>query len=163
MRRSRRKSIVIALGNRFRGDDGIGPVVADLLGAQGGKFTIFAGSMDAAAIMAAWEDAALAVVIDAASPGVNPGNIRRLEIDGKPLPKDLARCSSHGLGLSEAVTLGKLFGRLPGRLVIYAVEAKAFEPGAVLSAEVETVAEEVARLVQGEIAGVPHQKGITHA
>ena len=146
--------VVIALGARFRGDDGVGPFVADQLTGRLDGCTIVEGRDDAMAIVSAWEDAALAVVVDAAVSGVLPGAIHRLEVDTQPLPRELARCSSHGLGLAEAVELGKVLGRLPGRLVVYAVEAKTLEPRAGLSPEVAAAAGEVARHVEAEIASI---------
>jgi len=161
------KVVVIALGNRFRGDDGIGPIiaerlkenaerlkksVADRLGGRVGGYTIVEGKDDAMALVSAWENAALAVVIDAAVSGAAPGTIRRLEAGMQPLSKDVARCSSHGLGLAEAVELGKALGRRPGRLVIFAVEANTFEQGAAMSPEVSAVVEELVQTVEAEIA-----------
>ena len=146
------KIVVIALGNRFRGDDGIGPFVADRLNGRLHACTIVEGCDDAMALVSAWESAALAVVIDAAVSGAAPGTIRRLEAGAQPLPRDLARCSSHGLGLAEAVELGKALGRLPARLVIFAVEAGTLEPGAALSPEVTVAVNEVVRNVEAEIA-----------
>ena len=146
------KVVVIALGSRFRGDDGVGLSVAERLSGRLAGYTIVEGRNDAMAIVCAWENAALAVVVDAAVSGAAPGTIHRLEVDAGPLPRDIARCSSHGLGLAEAVELGKVLGRLPGRLVVYAVEAKTFEPGAALSAEVTAASEEVVLNVEAEVA-----------
>ncbi len=142
--------VVIALGSRFRGDDGVGSFVAGRLDGC----TIVEGRDDAMAIVSAWEGAALAVVVDAAVSGASPGTIHLLDVDEKPLPTDLARCSSHGLGLAEAVELGKVLGRLPARLVIYAVEAKTFEPGAALSREATAAARKIVRNVEAEIASL---------
>lgn len=144
--------VVIALGSRFRGDDGVGPTVAERLNGRLAGCTIVEGRDDAMAIVSAWEGAALAVVVDAAVSGASPGTIHRSEVNAEPLPRDLARCSSHGLGLAEAVELGKVLGKLPGRLVIYAVEAKTFEPGAALSAEVTAAIGEVVLSVKAEVA-----------
>jgi hydrogenase maturation protease len=146
------KIVVIALGNRFRGDDGVGPLVADRLRGHLDGCTIVEGRDDVMALVSAWENTALAVVIDAAVSGAAPGTIRRLEAGAQPLPRDLARCSSHGLGLAEAVELGRALGRLPDRLVIYAVEAATLEPGAALSREVTSAADELVRNVEAEIA-----------
>lgn len=148
------KAVVIALGNRLRGDDGIGPVVAERLKGRIDGCSIVEEKDDAMAIVCEWEDAALAVVIDAAVSGAAPGTIHRSEIESGPLPRDLARCSSHGLGLAEAVELGKVLGRLPDRLVIYAIEGANFELGAGLSREVSTVAEDAARAIETEIASL---------
>ena len=154
------KVVVIALGNRFRGDDGIGPIVAERLknnvaDRPGGRVdgcTIVEGKDDAMALVSAWENAALAVVIDAAVSGGAPGTIRRLEAGVQPLSKDVARCSSHGLGLAEAVELGKALGRRPGRLVIFAVEANTFEQGAAMSPQVAAAVEELVQNIEAEIA-----------
>lgn len=146
------KIVVIALGNRFRGDDAIGPIVAERLNGRPHGCTIVEGRDDAMAIVSAWEKASLAVIIDASVSGASPGSIRRLEAGAQPLSREWARCSSHGLGLAEAVELGKALERFPGRLVIFAVEAGTLEKGAALSPQVMTAADEVVRKVEAEIA-----------
>jgi len=163
----REKAVVIALGNRFRGDDGIGPLVAERLrkmgthrpGGGNGEYIIVEGKDDAMALVGAWEDAALAIVVDAAVSGASPGTVHRMEAGAQALPKDLARCSSHGLGLAEAVELGKALGRLPGRLVIFAVEAATLEQGAAISPRVAAAADEVASSVAAEIASFENVQG----
>ena len=82
-----------------------------------------------------------------------------MEAGAQALPKDLARCSSHGLGLAEAVELGKALGRLPGRLVIFAVEAATLEQGAAISPRVAAAADEVASSVAAEIASFENVQG----
>ncbi len=148
------KVVVIALGNRFRGDDGIGPVVAERLKGRIDGCSFVEQQDDAMAIVCEWEGAALAVVIDAAVSGAAPGTIHRSDVESGPLPKDLARCSSHGLGLAEAVELGKVLGRFPDKLVIYAIEGATFELGTGLSREVSMVAEDAARAIETEIASL---------
>ena len=146
--------VLIALGSRFRGDDGIGPFVAERLKPRLTDCAVVEGAGDALAIINAWECALLTVVVDAASSGAPPGTIHRLEIGKSPLPKDLARCSSHGVGLYEALELARVLGRMPDRLVIYAVEAKTFAQGAPLSPEVAHAAERVVRDVEAELASL---------
>jgi hydrogenase maturation protease len=121
---------------------------------RAGDCAIIEGKDDAMALVSAWEDAALAVVIDAALSDAVPGTVRRMEAGTQALPKDLARCSSHGLGLAEAVELGKALGRLPRRLVILAVEAATFEQGAAMSPQVTAAADEVVRRVEAELASL---------
>jgi hydrogenase maturation protease len=156
--------VVIAMGNRFRGDDGIGPVVAERLqkklAGRPAHCTIVAGRDDAMALVSAWEGAALAVVIDAAVSGATPGTIRRLTADVQPLPADLARCSSHGLGLAEAVELGRVLERVPQRLVIYAVEAATMETGVGLSPQVANAVDELVRQVDAEITSLANSSQI---
>ena len=144
-------AVVIALGNRFRGDDGVALWVADRLSGLGGRSVVVEGSVDPMTIINAWQGAGLAVVVDAAASGALPGTIRRFEGDARLLPKDVARCSSHGLGLTEAWELGRALGRIPDRLVVYTVEAGTFEPGNVLSADVAQAVESVVERVTAEI------------
>ncbi len=161
--RTRPRTVVIALGTALRGDDGLGPAVADALSGRLGGAAILRGRDDPLALLAAWEGAGLAVIVDAAAPGPAPGTIRRIEGCGAPVVPDLSACSSHGLGLAEAMALGKVLGRLPRRLVIYAVEARSFETGAPLSAEVAAAVPEVAHRIAAELAALPGPEAVPHA
>jgi hydrogenase maturation protease len=163
MDRAAGKTIVIAPGNRFRGDDGAGPLVADRLKVRGRHVTVADGPMDALRILSLWEDAPLAVVIDAAYSGARPGTVQRIECGAGGLPKDLARCSSHGIGIAEAIDLGRVLGRMPGRLVMYVIEAKSLAFGAALSPEVESVLGDVARRVEDELAADDRAERVSDA
>jgi hydrogenase maturation protease len=143
--------VIIALGNRFRGDDGIGSVVAESLKRRLEDCTFVEGQDDSLAIINAWKNANLAVIVDASSPDKTPGKITRLEIDDQPLPRDMASCSSHGLGLAEAIELGRTLGKLPDQLVIYAVEAESFEHGTSLSPGVMAAAKDVAHKIEADV------------
>lgn len=144
--------IVIGLGSRFRADDGVGPYVADRLRTDVEGLRIVAGPGDALALVGAWDTAALAVVVDAAASGSAAGTIHRWEAGIQPLPKDAARCSSHGLGLAEAIALAQALDRLPDRLVVYAVEGATFEHGTGLSPAVAAAAADVRQRIRADIA-----------
>lgn len=146
------KVVVIALGNRFRGDDGVGPSVADRLAGRLQGCEFIEGRNDALSIVNAWDGAELAVVVDAADSGASPGTTHRFEVDSEPLPKATARCSSHGLGLAEALELGKVLGCRPPRLVIYAIEVKNLRHGVGLSRKVAAAVEKVVRGVEADVA-----------
>jgi hydrogenase maturation protease len=47
------------------------------------------------------------------------------------------RCSTHALGVAEAIELARALGRLPARLEVYAIEGARFTAGAGLSPAVE--------------------------
>jgi hydrogenase maturation protease len=128
--------VVIALGARHRGDDAVGPQVAAALRDGHPPCHIVEGCDDTLALLNAWDTAALAIVVDAAVSGAVPGTIHRLDGGTAPQVKDLSRCSSHGLGLAEAMQLGRVLDRLPARLIVFAIEAKSFELGTGLSQEV---------------------------
>lgn len=130
--------VIIALGNRFRGDDAVGPEVAKRLSWRHRHLPVIEGCDDSLSIINAWQDVTVALVVDAAQSGAPAGTIHTLDAVSNPLPKDLARCSSHGVGLSEALAMSRVLGRLPRHIMIYAVEGICFDTGAPLSAPVST-------------------------
>ncbi len=142
---------IIALGNRFRGDDGVGVEIAKHLEPLPSGCTFTESPGDALGLLDLWQDSALTIVLDAAVSGAPPGTIHHLGDGQQATPKDLARCSSHGFGLAEAMALAKALGHTPGSLSIYAVEAGNLEPGAGLSAEVAVAAKAVAQQILSQI------------
>ncbi|MFJ7175954.1 hydrogenase maturation protease [Streptomyces massasporeus] len=149
---------VIGVGNEFRRDDGVGlAVAARLLERAECRDALPAGTVvatcdgDPARLIGLWEGAGLAVVVDAAhaEPG-HPGLVHRIELDAER-PAQPPTTSSHGLGLGEAVELARVLGRLPGHLVVYAVEGADTSVGAGLTPAVEGVVEPLAASVEDEI------------
>jgi hydrogenase maturation protease len=144
---------VIGVGNEFRRDDGIGPaVVAWLRGRVPGTVDLLVSDGDPARLIEAWSGADLAVVVDAvrASPAV-PGRLHRL-ILGEGNPAEPCPVSSHGLGLGEAVGLAQALGRLPGRLIVHAVEAADLSTGTGLSPAVAAAADALAAAVLADVS-----------
>lgn len=159
-----RDVVVIALGTRHRGDDAIGPLVAAALRTGGPPCRIVEGCGDTLSLLNAWETAALAIVVDAAVAGAAPGTVHRLDGEEALAVKDLARCSSHGLGLAEALQLGRLLGRLPARLVIFAVEAKTFDTGAAPSPEIAATVPSLVQAITDEVLTFrPTEAQLKHA
>ncbi|MFJ7297402.1 hydrogenase maturation protease [Streptomyces collinus] len=148
---------VIGVGNEFRRDDGVGWAVAGRLLQRAASRALPPGTVvatcdgDPARLMGLWEGAGLAVVVDAAhaEPG-HPGLVHRIELDAEGLARPPAT-SSHGLGLGEAVELARVLGRLPGHLVVYAVEGADTSVGAGLTPAVEGVVEPLVASVEDEI------------
>jgi hydrogenase maturation protease len=142
-------SVVIGVGNPFRGDDGVGPAVAARIEEQHlpGVRVVFSDG-EPSGLIEAWSGAGLAVIVDAlhGSPAGRapcPGRIHRVtpaSLDARPGPGGAAAGSSagssHGLGLPHAFRLGRALGREPRRAVIIAVEVADVRPGPGLSAAV---------------------------
>jgi hydrogenase maturation protease len=150
------RAVVIGYGCRLRADDAIGPLAADAL-ARGRlpDAEIHAVDRDGTVLLDLWEGRELAIVIDAvrtAGTATPPGTLHRWDGLALPPPESAVFPSSHAVGLREAVALGAALGRLPRRLVILAVEARAFEPGAAPSPEVESVLGRMRAIVLREIA-----------
>lgn len=159
-RRTAAKVLVIGVGNRDRGDDGIGPVVAERLeGRVPASIAIMQRSGDALALIDDWAGRDSVVLVDAAEPRGQPGRVHRIDLLEDELPADLSLSSTHALGISEAVGLARTLGMLPSRFVVYAVEGKSFDLGAVLSPEIMAAVEGVVTRVVAELGGLGQEAG----
>ena len=156
--------VVIGLGNEFRRDDGAGPAVIELLRAGPLRdVELLVSEGEPGGLLTDWTGASLAVVVDAvvASPAV-PGRLHRVEA-GLDRADDPAAglawgpaASSHGLGLGEAVSLGAVLGRLPGRLILHGVEAADLDLGEGLS---PPVAASLGTLAEAVLRDIPASRG----
>jgi hydrogenase maturation protease len=159
--------LVIGIGNVFRRDDGIGDaaavrvgrVLASVPGRRDVHVRVASLDGEPTRMLDAWNGAELAVVVDAMASGAEPGTIERWEIDCSPTGSlhigasttGSAR-STHGSGLAEALALGRALGRLPERLVVYAVEGADFRAGPGLSTPVDAVVGLLVARVMEELA-----------
>jgi hydrogenase maturation protease len=147
------RAVVIGVGNRCRGDDAIGPTVADRVDALGlpGVLCKFSDG-EPAGLLTAWTAAPLAIVVDAVCcEPPTPGRIWRTTVDA--LPGVGTATSSHGLGLPTALALGLTLDRLPRDLIVIGVEAADVTLGQRLSEPVATAVPQVLRAVLDEVAG----------
>jgi hydrogenase maturation protease len=150
---------VIGVGNDFRGDDGIGWAVVSRLSERPGRrpppsgVELAVSDGDPGRLLGLWEGADLAIVVDAAHthPG-RPGRVHRIELEEEKL-RHSGQTSSHGLGLGEAVELSRTLGRLPTRLVVFAVEGEDHTLGTGLTAPVAQVVEPLVQRIEQEIVG----------
>jgi len=146
---------VIGIGNRHAGDDAAGLVVAERL--RAGELppcvVVRAVEGDTVAMLAHWEGASAAVLIDAVRSGSAAGTIHRAEASDAKLPALLRRGSStHAVGVAEAIELARVLGRLPRTLVVYGIEGMRFATGDGLSAAVEAAVPVVAARVLADAA-----------
>jgi hydrogenase maturation protease len=143
-------TVVIGVGNPDRGDDGVGRAVARRLrdvSPPGVEVRECEG--EATALLAAWEGADEVVLVDACRGVGPPGSVHVFEAtEVEHLGSDrLRHASTHSFGLVAAVGLARALGRLPSRLVVYAIEGDRFREGAELSPEADRAAYEVAELL----------------
>ena len=144
--------VVIGVGNEFRRDDGAGPaVIRRLLLRAPHDVELMTCDGEPTRLIETWAGAPLAIVVDAvrAEPP-HPGSLHRLVLV-RPLGGTQA-ASSHGLGLDDAVALALALDRMPGRLIVHAVEAGNLAQGTGLTpavaAAVDALAEAVMRDIQ---------------
>ncbi len=118
--------LVIGVGNRDRGDDGIGPAVVDELRRRATAAATAVREGDLADLAVLWRDHPHVVIVDACSTGRPVGTVCRLD------PAQAApgtRWSTHGVGLPDAIALAERLGRMPARLEVLGVEGREFEHG----------------------------------
>jgi hydrogenase maturation protease len=148
------QTIVIGIGNIFRGDDAVGLVAAQRLrdlklpGVQ-----ILELDGDITTMSESWQGASRVIVIDAATSRSEAGTIHRFAAHAEPLPRKVfATCiSCHAVGLARQIELARALKQLPPSLLVYGIEGQDFSLGAKLSPAVAAAVPEVIRLVLKEI------------
>jgi hydrogenase maturation protease len=152
-------TVLIAIGNEYRRDDGAALAVLEELRAEQAAADRFACcDGESARLLELWSDADLAVVLDAvhAHPG-EPGRIHELtqHRDAEPGVVDAAADrpgpSSHALGLGHAVDLARALGRLPQLLVVIGIEGEDFSLGQGLSPAVRAAVPAAAARVRARL------------
>ena len=150
--------VVIGVGNEFRRDDGAGLAVVGKLRDQvppGVNLILTDG--EPTRLVEAWTGAALAIVVDAvrAQPS-QPGKVHRFVVDrpgpGDPdTPGSGPAASSHGLGLDDAIRLARALDRMPGRLIVHAIEAADLAQGPGLTPPVAEAVDVVADAILDDL------------
>lgn len=140
------RATVIGIGNPDRGDDGVGLLVAERFSAP--EVEVLKTRGGAGELLDLLGGRQVVYLVDAVSSGAPPGTLHRLV---PPLPAFVSAHSTHGLGLAEALELGRVLGNLPDSLVVIGIEGRSYDPGAPLSPEVRQAAEEAVRLLRREL------------
>ncbi len=148
------RAVVIGVGNEFRRDDAAGPAVVALLAGRvpdGVILTVNDG--EPTRLIETWAGIPVAIVVDAvrAAPAV-PGRLHRLVLDNSPMELE-RQASSHGLGLGDAIGLGRALDQMPGRLIVHAVEAGDLSQGTGLTPAVAAVIDTLATAVLHDLRG----------
>jgi len=144
--------VVIGVGNRLRGDDGVGLAVADRLAhSVPDGVSVVACELEPTRVIDAWEGADSALLVDAVASGAPAGTVHRFDASREPLPARVFRSSTHAFGVGETVELARAVGRIPRRVVVFGVEGVAFEAGAPISPAVAAAVQRVAETVLSEL------------
>lgn len=146
--------LIIGCGNRDRGDDAAGLLVAERLRdltAEAVNLTIELCTGEATDLVDLWSTDDEVIVVDAVAGDAPAGTIHRWQSD-IPATTRSASASTHGFGLREAIPLAQVMGRLPKCLQIYGIEGRQFETGAGISPEVQRATEQAAQEIRAEIA-----------
>jgi hydrogenase maturation protease len=143
-------TLIIGVGNEYRGDDGVGPaVIRALAGTQPAEVGMIVQAGEALPLINAWMDAELVILIDAVAARGRPGKIHRIDARETSLPAHFLACSTHDFGVAAAIELARTVGLLPPHVILYGVEGQDFAPGAGLSSPVARAVRTVAaRVIQ---------------
>lgn len=141
-------TLVIGIGHPYRGDDAVGPRVAQALAGTPG-LAVLDHHGEGADLMDRWQGFDRVVLVDAMVSGAPPGTIRTWDAAAEDLPAHLFPKGSHLFGVAEAVAMARLLGRLPPALTVMGVEGANFAMGAPMSEAVEAAIPAVCRLAIG--------------
>ena len=148
------KLLIIGIGNRDRGDDAVGPLLAEKLAKDTGLkklgVEVVIHSGEGASLMELWRGAGKTVIIDAMKSGAALGKVRRFDAADDILTGGTFRYSSHLFSLAAAVEMARQLKRLPEQLIVYGIEGREFSFGAALSPKVKATLSDVAAKVRGE-------------
>ena len=154
------RAVVIGVGNEFRRDDGAGPeVVARLRGQLPDDVCLLVSDGEPARLIEAWAGAPVAVIVDAvrAEPAV-PGRVHRLVLH-RAGAATAPPTSSHGLGLDCAIGLAQALDRMPGMLILHAVDAADVGQGTGLTPAVAAAIDTLAAAVLDDLGSLRPQPG----
>lgn len=145
--------VVLGIGNRDRGDDAVGLLVLDELGARSlENVDLMLGDGDPGWMLESWEGRKFAVVVDAVVTGAAPGTIVLFDASSTEIPASTRMSSSHALGAATSVELARAIGKLPERLVVVGVEADSMTLGSEITPAVATAIERAADAVMEVLA-----------
>jgi len=152
-------TLVVGVGNPWRGDDAAGLEVAERVRARAPGVLVEALEGDASALVHLWAGHDDVALVDATSSGAPPGTLHELRDGDGSLQAAALRSSTHAFGVADAVGLAAALGRLPARLEIYAIEGEDFSLGAPLSPAVARTVDALATRLAATPPGFPGESG----
>ncbi len=145
---SGRKRIMVAcIGNKYRGDDGAGHRVADLLSEET-SVDVVRLQTPAELLNHLMDDVDFLIIVDAMEKISKAGAIHRFN-SAEKLSKITAWRSTHTMTLPEIIELADSLGLLPAKILVYGIEGERFEEGLGLSENVESACASVASEIKG--------------
>lgn len=141
------KTIIIGIGNEFRGDDAAGLVVARRLKGVCPDADVREQSGEGGLLMASWEGYDTVVLVDAVEAGLAEGQIVGFEASREPVPTKFFHYSTHDFSLAEAVEMARALGTLPPTVWVYGIQGGSFELGQPITAAVAAAIDQIVLLI----------------
>jgi len=152
--------LVIGIGNRLRGDDAAGCLVADaLLAGPHPGFDIVCSDGNISSLLD-WFGRYSSIALVDAIHRAEATRLLRWDVLAGPLPRPWSCASSHAFGVVEAIELARVLGLLPRRLVAYGVPALDFGFSAPLSKPTRRAVSQTAARIRREWEASPHGAGL---
>jgi hydrogenase maturation protease len=146
------KTIVLGIGNEYRGDDAAGRLVvrrmADWVPAG---VEVRECSGESATLMELWQGFERVYLVDAVESRQPPGTLHRIAAHEEEMPRDFFHCSTHAFSLAEAIELARALDELPPEVIVYGIEGRWFESGKKLTPDVEAAIPVVADRIIEEL------------
>lgn len=153
-------TLIIGIGNRYRGDDAFGClVVAALSGRLPSGVQGIEHDGEPASLMDCWQGVHRVVLIDAVSSGAQAGKIFHFDLAQQSLPEQFSLYSTHAFGVPQAIELARALKKLPPEIAFIGVEGACFDAGEALS----TPLLEAKKAVMAEILNSLSQTSSRHA
>lgn len=115
-------TLVLALGNPLRGDDGIGAAVLNALPAVPPGVALLDGGTPGLELVLTCQGYDRVIIVDAADLGDAPGSWRCLPTACLQAGDPHLRGTLHSAGLAEALTLGAALDLLPSEIIILGIQ-----------------------------------------
>jgi len=150
------KSLILGLGNPFRGDDGVGTsVIAALKGLDQPPYVVVLdGGTPGLETVLIWQGYQRVIIVDAADMGMQPGSWKRF-VPGEavlPMRESAMQGTLHSAGLAEALALAQALEIMPPELVFYGVQPAYTGWSANLTEAVNAVVPALCEAISAEIA-----------
>lgn len=147
-------TLILALGNPLRGDDGIGTAVLTHLASLGlpPDVVLVDGGTPGLETVLLLQGYQRAIIIDAAEMGLTPGAWRCFQQGAIARSAAGLTGTLHNAGLAEALHLGAALNILPPQIIVYGIQPQSvgWEPG--LSAAAAAAVPVVARAIADSVA-----------
>ena len=146
-------TLVLALGNPQRGDDGVGPALLERLASQPVPegVELLDGGLAGLDTVLHLQHRRRAIILDAADFGASPGAWRRVSLETLKLAPPHDAPGLHSAGLREALLLSEALGILPAEVVLFLIQPRQTGWDAGLSEDVHACLEPVCQAVRSEL------------
>ena len=139
---------LIALGNRLRGDDGIGPIVLQNLAQrkEARHFNLIEAGSDAFAVLEYLNGKQPNIVVDCAEMGAPPGTVKKMRLAENDLGVLNDLISLHGFSFAEIYAMARSLGEIAPTTLV-GIQPATIDFGEKLSPQVEQAIPQILELI----------------